>query len=63
MALTIGRKAGEKLFITDSNTGEKIEIEIVKRDEKLGNFTQLRINAPRHFQIARGEIYHGNDPK
>ncbi|WP_084822496.1 MULTISPECIES: carbon storage regulator [Oceanobacillus] len=47
--------SGEKIFLTDEN-GLKIEIEVVKREEKLSNFTQLRINAPRHINIVRGEI-------
>ncbi|MCG1027035.1 carbon storage regulator [Virgibacillus halodenitrificans] len=39
----------------------EIEIEVVKREDKLGNFTQLRINAPRVFQIVRGELHNGSN--
>jgi len=60
MALTLGRKPGEKIYIIDTQ-GREIEIEVVKRDEKLSNFTQLRINAPQEFKIVRGEIYNGNN--
>ncbi len=60
MALTLGRKPGEKIYIIDSQ-GREIEIEVVKREEKLSNFTQLRINAPQEFKIVRGEIYDGNN--
>ncbi|WP_010648149.1 carbon storage regulator [Oceanobacillus massiliensis] len=60
MALTLGRKPGEKVYLIDEQ-GRKIEIEVVKREEKLSNYTQLRISAPREFQIVRGEIYNGSD--
>lgn len=60
MALTLGRKPGEKIYIIDAQ-GREIEIEVVKRDEKLSNFTQLRISAPQEFKIVRGEIYNGNN--
>lgn len=62
MALTLGRKPGEKVYLIDDQ-GREIEIEVVKREEKLSNFTQLRINAPQDFQIIRGEIYNGSDSK
>jgi len=60
MALTLGRKPGEKVYIIDAQ-GREIEIEVVKREEKLSNFTQLRINAPQDYKIIRGEIYSGNN--
>jgi len=60
MALTLGRKAGEKIYIIDAQ-GREIVVEVVKRDEKLSNFTQLRISAPQEFKIVRGEIYNGNN--
>lgn len=60
MGLTLGRKPGEKIYIIDSQ-GREIEIEVVKREEKLSNFTQLRISAPQEFQIIRGEIHKGNN--
>jgi len=60
MALTLGRKAGEKIYIIDAQ-GREIEVEVVRRDEKLSNFTQLRISAPKEFNIVRGEIYNGNN--
>ncbi|OZU88225.1 carbon storage regulator [Virgibacillus indicus] len=60
MALTLGRKPGEKIYIVDSQ-GREIEIEVVKREEKLSNFTQLRISAPSEYQIIRGEIYEGSN--
>jgi len=59
MALTLGRKAGERIYIIDAQ-GREIEVEVVRRDEKLSNFTQLRISAPQEFTIVRGEIYNGN---
>lgn len=59
MALTLGRKPGEKIYIVDTQ-GRDIEIEVVKREEKLSNFTQLRISAPQEFQVVRGEIYSGS---
>lgn len=60
MALTLGRRPGEKIYIIDSQ-GREIEIEVVKREEKLSNFTQLRIDAPQDYKIVRGEIYDGNN--
>ena len=60
MALTLGRKPGEKIYIIDTQ-GREIEIEVVKREEKLSNFTQLRISAPQEYNIVRGEIYDGNN--
>lgn len=60
MALTLGRKPGEKIYIIDAQ-GREIEIEVVKREEKLSNFTQLRISAPQEFQIVRGEIHNGSN--
>lgn len=60
MALTLGRKPGEKVYLIDDQ-GREIEIEVVRREEKLSNYTQLRISAPRDFQILRGEIYNGSD--
>lgn len=60
MALTLGRKPGEKIYIIDSQ-GREIEIEVVRREEKLSNFTQLRIDAPQDYKIVRGEIYDGNN--
>nr|WP_240456730.1 carbon storage regulator [Virgibacillus halodenitrificans] len=33
----------------------------MKREDKLGNFTKLRINAPREFRIVRGELYNGSN--
>lgn len=38
MGLTLGRKPGEKVYMIDAQ-GRKIEIEVVKREDKLGNFT------------------------
>ena len=60
MALTLGGKPGEKIYPIEAQ-GREIEIEVVKRDEKLSNFTQLRISAPQEFKIVRGEIYDGNN--
>ncbi|WP_106496390.1 carbon storage regulator [Lentibacillus sp. Marseille-P4043] len=60
MALTLGRKPGEKLYITDEH-GREIEIEVVKADANLSNYLQLRINAPQSFNIVRGEVYKGNN--
>jgi len=60
MALTLGRKPGEKVYIIDTQ-GREIEIEVVRREEKLSNFTQLRINAPQDYKIVRGEIYNGSN--
>lgn len=42
MALTLGREPGEKIHIIDAQ-GRVREIEVVKRDEKLSDFTQLSI--------------------
>ncbi|MBD1221292.1 carbon storage regulator [Virgibacillus halodenitrificans] len=56
MGLILGRKPGEKLHIIDAQ-GREIEIEVVKREDEFGNFTQLRINASRVLQIVRGEIH------
>lgn len=60
MALTLGRRPGEKIFITDEQ-GRKIEIEVVKAETKLSNYVQLRINA-QAFNIVRGEVYKDNNP-
>ncbi|WP_100010143.1 carbon storage regulator [Lentibacillus sediminis] len=59
MALTLGRKPGEKVFLVDDQ-GREVEIEVVSREDKLSNYTQLRISAPRDFQIVRGEIYNSD---
>lgn len=59
MALTLGRKPGEKVFLVDDQ-GREVEIEVVRREDKLSNYTQLRISAPRDFQIVRGEIYNSD---
>ncbi|CDQ42120.1 carbon storage regulator [Virgibacillus salexigens] len=55
MALTLGRKPGEKVILRDSQ-GSEIVIEVVEKDKQLRNFTQLRINAPKEFSIIRGEL-------
>ncbi|HLS07970.1 carbon storage regulator [Lentibacillus sp.] len=60
MALTLGRKPGEKIYLVDDH-GREIEIEVVKRDERLSNYTQLRISAPQEFNIIRGEIHNGSN--
>ncbi|WP_099159837.1 carbon storage regulator [Virgibacillus ndiopensis] len=59
MALTLGRKPGEKLYIIDPN-GEKIEIEVVKGDRnKPEDYMRLRVNAPKNYKVLRGELYTG----
>lgn len=60
MALTLGRRPGDKIFIIDEK-GRKIEIEVVKAEAKLSSFLQLRINAPQEFNIVRGEVYRDNN--
>ena len=60
MVLTLGRKPRKKIYIIDAQ-GRAIEIEVVRRDEKLSNFIQLRIDAPLEFKIVCGEIYNGNN--
>ncbi|WP_085506040.1 carbon storage regulator [Thalassobacillus devorans] len=55
MALTLGRKPGEKLYIVDED-GKEIEIEVVKTDAKLDNYLRLRVNAPQEYKIIRGEL-------
>ncbi|MFZ3576863.1 carbon storage regulator [Virgibacillus sp. DJP39] len=57
MALTLGRKPGEKLYIIDLN-GNEIEIEVVKGDRnKLEGYMRLRVNAPKDYKVLRGELY------
>lgn len=57
LALTLGRKPGEKLYIIDPN-GNKIEIEVVKGDHnKLEDYMRLRVNAPKDYKVLRGELY------
>ena len=57
MALTLGRKPGEKLYIIGPN-GEEIVIEVVKGDRnKLEDYMRLRVNAPKDYKVLRGELY------
>ncbi|WP_254844408.1 carbon storage regulator [Virgibacillus halodenitrificans] len=51
-------KPGEKVDMIDA---QGREIEVVKREDKFENFTQLRINAPREFQIVHGELHDGSN--
>ncbi|MGM8366481.1 carbon storage regulator [Virgibacillus sp. W0181] len=60
MALTLGRKPGEKVYIIDEHD-RKIEVEVVKGDGNLNNALKLRITAPQEFRIVRGEIHQGNN--
>ena len=61
MALTLGRQAGEKLHIINPN-GEEIEIEVVKGDRnKPEDYIRLRVNAPKHYKVLRGELYTDSD--
>jgi len=60
MALTLGRKPGEKVFIMDEHD-RKIEIEVMKADGNLNSALKLKITAPQEFKIVRGEIYNGNN--
>ncbi|MBM7551570.1 carbon storage regulator [Thalassobacillus pellis] len=55
MALTLGRKPGEKLYIVDQD-GKEIEIEVVKADASMDNYLRLRVNAPKEYKIIRGEL-------
>ncbi|UOQ43340.1 carbon storage regulator [Halobacillus salinarum] len=57
MALILGRKLGEKIFIQDQQ-GNEMEIEIVKA--KSGSHLRLSIEAPKEFNIIRGELKEGN---
>ncbi|WP_404454414.1 carbon storage regulator [Virgibacillus necropolis] len=57
MALTLGRKPGEKLYIIDPN-GNEIEIEVVKGDRNsLEDYLRLRVNASQDYKVLRGELY------
>lgn len=60
MALTLGRKPGEKVFIEDEH-GRKIEVEVVEAEGNIKHALKLRITAPQAFNIVRGEIYNGNN--
>jgi len=60
VALMLGRKPGEKVFILDEQ-GREIEIEVVRAGGNVNNFLRLRITAPQDFKIVRGEIYEGNN--
>ena len=57
MALILGRKPGEKIYIQDQH-GNEMQIEIVKA--KNGNNLRLAIDAPPEFNIVRGELRDGN---
>ncbi|GGB35806.1 carbon storage regulator [Virgibacillus dakarensis] len=59
MALTLGRKAGEKVFIIDEH-GREIEIEVMKAEGNIKNALRLRITAPQEFKVVRGEVYDGS---
>ncbi|WP_430790859.1 carbon storage regulator [Virgibacillus flavescens] len=57
MALTLGRKPGEKLYIIDPN-GSEIEIEVVKGDRnKPEDYMRLRVTAPQDYKVLRGELH------
>jgi len=57
LTLTLGRQPGEKLYIMNPN-GEEIEIEIVQGDRnKPEDYIRLRVNAPKHYKVLRGELY------
>lgn len=56
MGLVVGRKPGEKIVILDP-TGQEIIVEVVLTD---GGSLRLKIDAPRSFQLIRGELYHGH---
>ncbi|MEC2159732.1 carbon storage regulator [Virgibacillus halodenitrificans] len=51
-------KPGEKVDITDAYGRE---MGVVKREDKLGNFTQLRIKSSREFQVVRGDLHNGSN--
>jgi carbon storage regulator len=52
MALVLGR-APEEAVIMETESGDKIRIEVIKNDGML----RLKIEAPRTVQIYREEIY------
>ncbi|SFB08642.1 carbon storage regulator, CsrA [Lentibacillus halodurans] len=60
MALTLGRKSGEKVFIEDEH-GRNIEVEVIRAERNVKHALKLRITAPQEFNIVRGEIYNGNN--
>ncbi|MEN1970036.1 carbon storage regulator [Lentibacillus sp. N15] len=61
MALTLGRRPGENVFIIDER-GREIEVEVMKdKSSSIKNALKLRITAPREFKVVRGEIYDGNN--
>lgn len=45
MALTLGRKLGEKVFIMDEHD-RKIEVEVMKAEGNIKNGLKLRITTP-----------------
>ncbi len=58
MALVLGRKPGEKVFIIDEHDKE-IEVEVIKVD----GYLRLKITAPEEFKIVRGELHNSNNSK
>lgn len=53
MGLVIGRKPGQTVMVIGPD-GKEIMIEVVKTDDGM---LRLNIDAPRDFQILRGELY------
>lgn len=53
MALVVGRQPGQKVMI-DDHQGNKIEIQVLKDAD---NLLRLRIDAPKHMNIYREEVY------
>ncbi|RWR05680.1 carbon storage regulator [Siminovitchia fortis] len=53
MALVVGRKAGEAIILENSRDDTQMRIEVIKEDGLL----RLKIEAPKHIQIYREEIY------
>lgn len=53
MSLVIGRKEGEAIILDNNQDGSTLRIEVIKDDGML----RLKIDAPKHINIYREEIY------
>lgn len=60
MALILGRRPGESVYIID-NQGREIKIEVIKGKGNFEKQLKLLIDAPDEFRVVRGEIYHDNN--
>ncbi|MDY0393999.1 carbon storage regulator [Virgibacillus halophilus] len=53
MSLVIGRKAREAIILDNKQDGSTLRIEVIKDDGML----RLKVEAPKHINIYREEIY------